>query len=135
MIQFFCFYNKSAGKQARLACSKEFKHCNTIRFNGQDWVAFEFDGYGFQFDTVNAPSAASLIRGAKHIESLVALIVVEVEARQFVSWKPWMIRSCNEFARYQSGINVGLTLTPKHLYNKILKNKDANYSILYQWRR
>ena len=135
MLCFFCFYNVSSGIQAKLAFSKVFKHCNIITFDGDAWIATELDLQGIQIRRIQVHSSSSLIRGLKYIDSLVALIVLEVFDRAKVKWKPYIVRSCNELDRYISGVNVGFTFNPKHLYNKLLKHDGANYEILYHWRR
>ncbi|MDQ8039629.1 MAG: hypothetical protein REH83_04410 [Rickettsiella sp.] len=38
--------------------------------------------------------------------------------------------------RYFSGVDVGWTFNPKHLYKELLKYKDQrNYELLAHWRR
>ena len=135
MICFFCFYNVSSGIQAKLAFSKTFKHCNIVTFDGTTWLVTEFDLQGIHMRKINAHSASSLIRGIKHIESLTALIVVEVFEKASIKWKPYLVRSCNELDRYISGVDIGFTFNPKHLYNKLLKHHGNRYEVLYHWRR
>lgn len=135
MISIFCFYNKSAGPQAKLAFDKDFRHCNIITFDGDIYLAYEFDSFGLQTRRIYANKTTSLIRGLKYIDCLIALIVVEVYERRKTSWKPYLVRSCNEIDRYISGINIGFTFNPKHLYNKLYKYNETDYEILYDWRR
>lgn len=135
MICIFCFYNVSSGVQAKLAFSKEFKHCNIITFDGAYWLVTEFDLNGIHTRGVKVFSSASLLRGLKYIDSLVAMIAVQVGERAQFKWKPYLVRSCNELDRYIAGIDIGFTFNPKHLYNKLLKHDGTNYEILYQWRR
>jgi hypothetical protein len=135
MICFFCFYNVSSGIQSQLAFSKTFKHCNLITYDGEIWLATEFDLQGIHTRKIDAQKGSSLIRGIKHIESLIALVVVDVSDKVKVKWKPYIVRSCNELDRYISGVNIGLTFNPKHLYNKLLKYNGSNYEILHAWRR
>lgn len=134
-ICFFCFYNVSSGIQAKLAFSKDFKHCNIITFDGEMWLVHEFDMRGIHTRKVHAHSGASLLRGMKHIESLVAIVAIQVNERVAIKWKPYIVRSCNELDRYIAGVDVGFTFNPKHLYNKLLSKEGANYEILYRWRR
>lgn len=135
MICFFCFYNVSTGIQARLAFSEEFKHCNIVTFDGEEWIATEFDLTGIHMRQIEAYKSSSLIRGLKYISSLIGLVVVEVGEKASIPWKPYIVRSCNELDRYISGVDVGFTFNPKHLYNKLLKYHGTNYEILYHWRR
>lgn len=135
MICIFCFYNVSTGIQAKLSLSKTFKHCNIITFDGEVWLATEFDAQGIHNRPIKAYSGKSLIRGLKYINSLIGMVVIDVNERAKHYWKPYIVRSCNELDRYISGVNTGFTFNPKQLYNKLLKNKDSNYDILYHWRR
>lgn len=135
MICIFCFYNVSSGIQAKLAFSEEFKHCNIITFDGSHWLITEFDLQGIHIRGVKVFSSSSLLRGLKFIDSLVSMIVVDVGERAKISWKPYFVRSCNELDRYISGVDIGFTFNPKHLYNKLLRNDGTNYEILYHWRR
>lgn len=136
MISFFCFYNVSSGVQARLAFSDIFKHCNIITFDGETWIVHEFDINGIQTKRIKVYSSSSFIRGLKYIDSLMAMIVVNVEEKATFNWKPFLVRSCNEIDRYIAGVDIGFTFNPKHLYSKLIKNADvSNYEILYHWRR
>lgn len=135
MICVFCFYKISSGIQAKLAFSKEFKHCNVITFDGDIWIASEFDTTGIHNKKIKVYTGASLLRGLKYIDSLIGLIVVSVGQRAKTIWKPYIVRSCNEFDRYIAGVDIGFTFNPKHLYNKLLKYDGINYDILYHWRR
>lgn len=135
MICIFCFYNVSSGIQAKLSFSKQFKHCNLITYDGSVWMAHEFDKEGFHFRTLNVFSSSSLLRGLRIIDSLTALIGVEVKEKASIRWKPYLVRSCNEIDRYISGIDIGFTFNPKHLYNKLLYSNSAKFDVLYDWRR
>lgn len=135
MICFFCFYNISSGIQSNLAFSDSFKHCNIITFDGEIWILTEFDLQGIHQRKVQAESAVSLMRGMKHISCLTALVVVNVFEKTAIPWKPCWVRSCNELDRYISGVDIGFTFNPKHLYNKLIKYHRTNYEILYEWRR
>lgn len=135
MIHIFCFYNESSGIQAKLAFSKVFKHCNIISFDGLVWIATEFDKQGILMRPVDAPKGSALIRGLKYIDTLIAMVVVDVGEKASICWKPYIVRSCNELDRYIAGVDVGFTFNPKHLYNKLLKYNGVNYEILQVWRR
>lgn len=135
MIHYFCFYNVSSGIQARLAFSKSFKHCNIITFDGDSWIVTEFDLTGIHMRKIDVLNGSSLIRGLKHIDSLIGLIVVDVAEKARIKWKPYLVRSCNELDRYIAGVDIGFTFNPKHLYNKLIKHDKSNYEILHHWRR
>lgn len=136
MIAYFLFYDYSTGKQAKLAFSKEFRHCNIITYDGEAWVNVEFDSTGLLTKVLDVPSGNALIRGLKSIKMLTAMIVVDIGERKKVLWKPLWGRSCNELDRYVSGVDIGLTFNPIHLYRKLLRyDGKRNYEILYAWRR
>jgi len=135
MICVFCFYNISSGPQARFAFDKDFKHCNIICYDGSSWIATEFDLTGVLNRRIQVYSGPSLLRGLKYIPSLISIVTVMVEEKKKVCWKPFMVRSCNELDRYISGVDIGFTFNPKHLYNKLLKHEGSNYQILHLWRR
>lgn len=136
MIALFLFYNFSSGIQANLAFSKEFRHCNIITYDGEYWINVEFDSTGILTKVLDVPKGKALIRGLKTIQSLTAMIVVDIGERKKVAWKPLWGRTCNELDRYVSGVDVGLTFNPRHLHSKLLRyNGKRNYEILYAWRR
>lgn len=136
MIYIFLFYNVATGKQARLNFNKEFKHCNVICFDGDCWMSLEMSGEGIIHRRIKTESSKQLLRSIKVIESLIGIVVVWIETRFKMKWKPFWARTCNEFCRYVSGIDIGFTYNPIHLYKKILKhNKKKNFKILYEWRR
>jgi hypothetical protein len=135
MIHVFCFYNISTGIQSRLSFSKIFKHCNIITFDGEMWIAHEFDKSGIIMRRISVHSANSLLRGLKYIESLIGILCIDVTQRANIEWKPFTVRSCNELDRYISGVNIGFTFNPLHLYNKLLRKNGKGYRLLYHWRR
>lgn len=136
MIALYLFYNISAGPQAKLAFSKEFRHCNTLVYDGDMWLLVEFDSGGLKWRRIDPGSFESLWRGLKVIKSLTAMVCTDITEPQRVKWKPFLVRSCNEIGRYATGIGTGFTLTPKHLYKKLLAlDGRRNYHVLRAWRR
>lgn len=136
MIAIYCFYNISNGIQSRLAFSKEFKHCNIITFDGDYWINYELDCYGVHTKVLQVKDGAKLLRSLRILKPLIATVTVFVDYPVKVTWKPFWVRSCNEFTRYVGGVDIGLTLNPMHLYKKLLQYGEAsNYQILNAWRR
>lgn len=136
LIAVFIFYSKSSGVQARLAFSEEFRHCNIITFDGQDWVMLDFDKTGLLTRRIYCTEGTSLLRHLKVIPEVSATVTVTVKERAIIGWKPWLVRSCNEICRYASGVDVGFTFNPIHLYWKLLKYRGkGNYEMLSHWRR
>lgn len=96
----------------------------------------DFDQYGFVLRTVKVTQASDFIRNLKRNETISAIITVEVGERKRNPWRLYLVRTCNEFARYVTGIAIGLTFNPVHFYNKLLRyDNKRNYRILSQWRR
>jgi hypothetical protein len=136
MIAIFLFYNISNGIQAKLAFSDTFRHCNIITFDGSNWINYELDSLGIHTRVLDVKQGVALIRGLKSMKELVAMVTVWVEKRARMSWKPWWVRSCNEFNRYIAAVDIGFTFNPRHLYSKLLKyDKIRNYEVLQHWRR
>lgn len=136
IIAVFIFYSKAQGAQAKLAFSEEFKHCNIITFDGKDWIMLDFDRTGLLTRKINCKDGQSLIRNLPIVPDISAIISVSIKERKKVMWKPFWVRSCNEICRYASGIDVGFTFNPVHLYSKLIKYRGKrNYEMLSAWRR
>lgn len=136
MISIFLFYNISTGIQSKLAFSKIFRHCNIITYDGEQWINFELDSLGVHACSIKVTKPEALIRGLKHIKELTAMITVETTKDFRHGWLPWWVRSCNEFDRYVSGVDIGFTFNPRHLFSKLIRyNMKRNYTILQVWRR
>lgn len=136
MIACFLFYNHGIGKLNRWAFSKDFKHCNVITFDGSTWNQTTWSPYGIHIRPVKVTSIDALFRSIRAIPTLTACVVVEITQPHLFSFSPFGVHSCNELSRYLTGVNIGRTFTPKHLYYKLLKyGKIRNYTILKQWRR
>ncbi len=136
LIAIFIFYDYSTGKQAKLALSKEFKHCNVITFDGKDWIMIDFDQTGLLTRRIRCNSGEKLIKTLKIIKEVTAVISVSINSRHKIKWKPWWVRSCNEICRYATGINIGFTFNPVNLYTKLIQYRSKrNYEILSVWRR
>ena len=136
MIAVFIFYSKATGIQASLAFSKEFRHCNIITYDGSDWIMLDFDRTGLLTRKINCVDGAQLVRNLHVIKDITSIITVDIQDRAKIAWKPWWVRSCNEICRYASGVDIGFTFNPVHLYRKLLKyNLKRNYEVISAWRR
>lgn len=137
MITIFLFYDTSYGIQVKLSFSKSMKHVNIIQFDGVLWLALSSSSDGITWKTLNLScSAQRFIEKLKIIPELSAIVVTCSLSRHHKSWCPLIIHSCNEACRYISGLNLGWTFNPRHLYNKLLKwDNRTNYEIIYHWRR
>lgn len=135
MIALFLFYNKTNGFQS-IFSTKGIKHCNIICYDGQDFIMFALEEHGIGFRRIKAKSTLKIMRNIKVIETLIGMIVVNVDEPKKIPWKPFWVRSCNELCRYVSGVDIGFTFNPTHLINKLLKyNNKRNYQILSSWSR
>lgn len=136
LIAVFIFYSIANGAQSKLSFSQEFKHCNIITFDGSDWIMLDFDRTGLLTRKIKCTSGDKLINSLHIIKDVTAVISVNIEKRKKIMWKPFWVRSCNEICRYASGIDIGFTFNPVHLYRKLLKYRYIrNYEILSSWRR
>lgn len=136
MIAVFIFYSVATGVQAKLAFSDEFKHCNIITYDGEDWILLDFDRTGLLTRKIKCESGSSLVRNLHVIPKVSAIVSINVKDRIKLMWTPWWVRSCNEICRYASGADIGWTFNPVHLYKKLLKYRHSkNYEILSTWRR
>ena len=135
MIAVYIFYSKATGIQSWLSFSKEFKHCNIITYDGKDWIMLDLDRTGLLTRRIKCNDGDTLIRNLPHIPEITAIISVDVKDRVRVAWKPFWVRSCNEICRYASGVDIGISFNPVHLYNKLIKYDGSNYEILSHWRR
>jgi len=136
LVAIFIFYKIATGVQAGLAFSDEFKHCNTITYDGSDWIMLDFDRTGILTRKIKCNDPNGLIRNLRVIKDVTAVITVIIKKRHKTKWKPFIVRSCNEICRYTAGINIGFTFNPVHLYKKLLKYRHTrNYEVLDAWRR
>lgn len=137
MIAIFLFYNKAMGKQLKYTFNEQFKHCNVITFDGDIYLLSEMQSKGILYRKINAKSITSLLKNLKIIPELFAMITVFVDKNKDNNkWFPLLIRSCNEYCRLISKVDIGFTLNPINLYKKLLKYKDKrNYKIIHAWSR
>jgi hypothetical protein len=91
---------------------------------------------GIGFNKLVIEDVVHWLQSVKKIDTVEAIISIEVKERHQLIWWPFWIRSCNELSRYASGAYLGVTLTPGHLYRKLLKYDNIrNYQIIFQWGR
>jgi hypothetical protein len=136
MIAVFLFYDIANGIQSKLSFSKQFKHCNIITFDGRDWIALDFDRTGLVMRKIYCKDGAQLLRNIRVIQSITAIVSVDIAQKKRFMWSPWWVRSCNEVCRYTAGVDIGWSFNPIHLYKKLLKYRHKrNYEILSHWRR
>lgn len=135
MIAIFLFYNKAHHKISYLS-TKHFRHCDIFTFDGQYWIHSSLTLDGIRQRVYPNQPGGKLLAKLQRIASLTALVSIYVDKKKVLPWKPVMIWSCNELTRYISGVDLGFSLTPRDLYNKLLKyGNSRNYEILSVWER
>lgn len=136
MIAIFLFYNQARGKQDRFTFSKHFRHLDTYTYRGDSWVVFRFGSPGIEYAISHFHDGAEIINELTKIPSLIRIVAVNIDKRAQFRWTPLWGRTCNELARYLTGLDIGLTYSPRHFYSKLLKyDLKRNYQILTIWRR
>lgn len=132
----FVFYDSSHGKQAKLAFSKDLKHCNVLVKDNAHWLMLMFERDGLHMRCIAGYDLKAITRNLPKLKHVSAIISLDIEQRKRFTWSPWWARSCNEVSRYGAGVDIGFTYNPRHLYNKLLKyNGRRNYKIISHWRR
>ncbi len=138
MLAIFLFYDQTRNPFANIfTFSKTHKHVDVFTFDGSRWLLFRYakDGITYLFSAFD--DGRDIIEHLKKISSISAIVCTNITTRynQF-AWFPFWTKSCNEFARLITGIDVGFTLNPRHLYNKLLKyDGKSNYLIISSWSR
>lgn len=116
--------------------SKHFKHVDIYLYDGKYWIGFRMGSDGVTYAVSGFTSGMDLINKALKIPEAEALIAVDIFHRAYFGWQGITIPMCNELARALSGLDIGFTWNPGHLYRKLLKyDGERNYEIFYQWRR
>lgn len=129
------FFDKSSVYWSKFL--KRFKHCALLVFDElQNTVLF----YGLQTNKIIMRTSVcnsfdQYIEHLLNIKSLVCYLILEVHKPSNKNHKLVTILTCNELVRISTGINVGFTLTPNHLYKKICLNISPNYTIIQLWNR
>lgn len=136
MIAVFLFYKQGIGKYTRLSFSKELVHCALLCYQGDQCILFEIAPFGFIYRILKTTDLNKSLHALKKLPLLSAFIAVLIKKPKKV--KEFFLKgyTCNEVCRYFSGIDIGWTFNPKHLYKKLLKYKHkTNYELLAHWRR
>jgi len=82
---------------------------------------------------INSEGLIDRIKSDPTVQSIISL---DIGKRSERKWFPLLINSCNEICRLVTGIDVGFTFNPKHLYKKLLMNNGiSNFHIDYYWER
>lgn len=136
MIAVFLFYNQGIGKYRIFNFSKQFVHCALLCYEGDQCILFEIAPTGFIYRILKNNDVNKNLNAIKKLPMLSAFIAVSVKEKKKI--KEWPIKwyTCNEVCRYFSGIDIGWTFNPMHLFKKLIQLKEQrNYELLSCWRR
>lgn len=135
MLVIFAFTNEPKGTKIPYTLHKDFQSVYIFAFSDYRWIKFYFDKRGIQHKETNR-TAGKLLSILKRQHKVKTILIADVENPVSGWYFPLMIQSCNEIMRYLTGVDVGVTLNPFHLYRKLLKyDKKRNYSILFEWTK
>ena len=136
MIAAFLFYNQGIGKYGRFSFSEELVHCALLCYEGDQCILFEIAPSGFAYRILRSNDVNKNLEAIKKLPALSAFIAVIIKKKKKVKEWPFKWYTCNEVCRYFSGVDIGWTFNPKHLFKKLIKFKDKrNYELLACWRR
>ncbi|WP_218814592.1 hypothetical protein [Rickettsiella endosymbiont of Dermanyssus gallinae] len=136
MISVFLFYNRGIGKYNLFSFSQELVHSALLCYQGDHCILFEIAPAGFIYRILKSKDVNRNLESIKKLPMLTAFIVTFIKEPKKVKEFPIKWYTCNEVCRYFSGIDIGWTFNPRHLYRKLLKYKDkSNYELLAHWRR
>lgn len=126
------FFDKSSFCWSRFL--KGFKHCALLVFDGQTVLFYGMHTDKILMRTNICNDFDQYINYLLNIKSLVSYVILEVHKPKSINGFIKVL-TCNELIRMSTGINVGFTLTPNHLYKKICLNVSPNYTIIRLWNR
>lgn len=136
MIAVFLFYNKGIGKYRLFSFNKNFIHCALLCYEGDHCILFEIAPTGFIYRILKSSDVNKNLNAIKKLPMLSAFIAIFVKEKKKVREWPIKWYTCNEVCRYFSGIDIGWTFNPKHLFKKLIQLKEQrNYELLSCWRR
>jgi len=136
MIAVFLFYNSGIGKYNLFTFSKKLVHCALLCFQGDHCILFEIAPSGFNYRILRSNDINKNLDNIKNLPMLTSFIVTFIKKPKKVREFPIKWYTCNEVCRYFSGIDIGWTFNPRHLYQKLFRYKDrTNYELLAHWRR
>lgn len=130
------FYNVGIGKPSRMTFNEDFKHCDIITYDGDLLLRLTWNHLGIESRRIKVTNLSRFIRALRSDRRLSALIVCDSSVRVASPWLPLRVQSCNEFCRFVSGLDIGFTWSPAHLFKKVLRYAGKrNFDVLCAWRR
>lgn len=111
-------------------------HCALLCYQGDHCILFEIAPFGFIYRILKSNDVNRNLNAVKKLPVLSAFIAVMINKKKKVKEWPFKWYTCNEVCRYFSGVDIGWTFNPRHLFKKLLKYKaKRNYELLAHWRR
>lgn len=136
MISIFLFYNSSNGVLARMPINEDFKHVSIVTFDGDVPFYLTLNQFGLAVNRLKVRDLGRFLTKMRGQPTVTAYLACDCDVRVVRPWRPFFIQTCNEVCRVVSGLDIGVTLTPAHLFKKVLKwDGKRNFQILSAWRR
>jgi hypothetical protein len=136
VIAIFLFFNKGLGKFVNFIRDKDFLHAAVICYQGDVPVLMEASESGISYRVVKTSDMTNLMEKIILMPSLTNYVAVKINKGIFITEFPFKYFTCNEVCRFVSGVDIGLTLSPKHLFQKLVDFKNhKNYFLMNVWSR
>lgn len=136
MIAIFLFFNKGLGKFVKFIRDKDFLHAAVICYQGDVPILMEASESGISYRVVKTPDMASLMEKIILMPSLTHYVAVKINKEILITEFPFKYFTCNEVCRFVSGVDIGMTLSPKHLFQKLVNFKNnKNYFLMNVWSK
>ena len=136
MLAIFIFYNQAQGIQSHFTLSRHFKHVDVFLHLTMSWVVVRLDKQGIRFRLSNFKDGRDIVDNAVKLNTVSRIVAVKIGKRAKYPWRPFRFNTCNELARLVSGLDIGFTYHPRHLYRKLLYySHRKNFEILNMWGR
>lgn len=109
---------------------KRFLRCELYIRRIGIWYHYRFGTDGLLFWPFGQ-SSADVYDKAQSDDNTTEVIFLQHIRHVLPTWKPLMIPTCNEFTRLITGVDIGFTFNPIHLFKKLLKyDSIRNYHIV-----
>lgn len=134
MICLILFYDKSHCTLANIWPSP-VKHVELVAYAKTGCLYYNPAKNGLGVRSLNEQHPDDLFYTFTRTKNLIHALMIDVDQRNLPR-SPLIIYSCNEMIRSIAAIDVGFTLSPGHLYRKLLSYQHtSNYNLLMSWSR
>ena len=135
MIAIFLFFNKGLGKFVNFIRDKNFLHSAVICYRGDVPILLEISRSGIAYRVLKTEDMAKLMEKITLMPNLTHYVAVRIKKEAFIQELPIRFFTCNELCRFFTGVDIGLTLSPKHLFQKLVDFKNKNFFVRNVWSR